>query len=155
MVYLLPKHSLGYYLHSTFKHLYTHIQVNNIRGAIPLPFYFPLLIPLCSLFYFLLLTWKPSLLWQDLVHLGLRLLVNWPPLSQPFPIPSPFQIPRAQGNCAPHYDDFKIPASPVRNRYISRICMELFSKSSRQPLGAFGTNCKNPGNVRTSREKRE
>ncbi len=30
------------------------------------------------------------------VHLGLRLLVNWPPLSQPFPIPYPIQIPRTQ-----------------------------------------------------------
>jgi hypothetical protein len=28
------------------------------------------------------------------VHLGLRLLVNWPPLSQPPPRPSPLQIPR-------------------------------------------------------------
>ncbi len=30
------------------------------------------------------------------VHLGLRLLVNWPPLSQPFPIPphSKFPVPR-------------------------------------------------------------
>ncbi len=32
------------------------------------------------------------------VHLGLRLLVNWPPLSQPFPIPSPLQIPSTQVN---------------------------------------------------------
>ncbi len=30
------------------------------------------------------------------VHLGIRLLVNWPPLSQPFPQPSPLQIPRTQ-----------------------------------------------------------
>ncbi len=30
------------------------------------------------------------------VHLGLRLLINWPPLSQPFPTPSPLQIPSAQ-----------------------------------------------------------
>jgi hypothetical protein len=32
------------------------------------------------------------------VHLGLRLLVNWPPLSQPFPTPSPLQIPSIQVN---------------------------------------------------------
>jgi hypothetical protein len=51
------------------------------------------------------------------VHLGLRLLVNWPPLSQPFPIPSPLQIPSTQVNCAPYYDDFKNPASLVRNMY--------------------------------------
>ncbi len=30
------------------------------------------------------------------VHLGLRLLVNWPPLPQPFPNPYPLQIPRTQ-----------------------------------------------------------
>ncbi len=30
------------------------------------------------------------------VHLGLRLLVNLPPLPQPFPIPSPLQIPCTQ-----------------------------------------------------------
>jgi hypothetical protein len=51
------------------------------------------------------------------VHLGLRLLVNWPPLSQPFPLPSPLQIPSTQAKYAPHYDDFKNPASPVRNMY--------------------------------------
>jgi hypothetical protein len=49
------------------------------------------------------------------VHLGLRLLVNWPPLPQPFPIPSPLQIPSTQVEYAPHYDDFKNPASLVRN----------------------------------------
>jgi hypothetical protein len=32
------------------------------------------------------------------VHLSLRLLVNWLPLSQPFPIPSPLQIPSTQVN---------------------------------------------------------
>ncbi len=52
------------------------------------------------------------------VHLGLRLLVNWPPLPQPFPIPSPFQIPSTQVKYAPHYDDFKDLASLVRNSYV-------------------------------------
>jgi hypothetical protein len=58
----------------------------------PCLFYFPLLIP----FLFLLLTWKPSLLWQDLVHLGLRLLLNGPPLPHPFPFPPhpKFPVPR-------------------------------------------------------------
>ncbi len=39
-------------------------------------------------------------------------------LTSPFstlPIPSPFQIPSTQVNCAPHYDDFMIPASYVWN----------------------------------------
>jgi hypothetical protein len=39
-------------------------------------------------------------------------------LTSPFstlPIPSPFQIPSTQVNCAPHYDNFMIPASYVRN----------------------------------------
>jgi hypothetical protein len=49
------------------------------------------------------------------IHLGLRLLVNWPPLSQPFPTPSPLQIPSTQVKYVPHYDDFKNPASLVRN----------------------------------------
>ncbi len=86
----------------------------------PCSFTSPCCFPLLPFFIPLLLTWKPSLLWQDPVHLGLRLLVNWPPpFSTPphsLPIPSPFQIPSTQVNCAPHYDDFKIPASPVRNK---------------------------------------
>ncbi len=49
------------------------------------------------------------------VHLGLRLLKNWPPVPQPFPIPSPLQIPSTQVKYAPYYDDFKNPASLVRN----------------------------------------
>jgi hypothetical protein len=55
------------------------------------------------------------------VHLSLRLLVNWPPLPQPFPIPSPLQIPSTQVKYAPHYDDFKNPASLVRNTNLQSI----------------------------------
>ncbi len=54
MVYLYPKHSLGYYLHPAL--LYTHIQVNDVHGAIPLlfssPSWFPLL-PFLFPFYLL------------------------------------------------------------------------------------------------------
>ncbi len=53
------------------------------------------------------------------VHLGLRLLVIWPPLPQPFPIPSPLKIPSTQVNYASHYDDFKNPDSLVRNSYLN------------------------------------
>ncbi len=83
---------------------------------------------LCSFYspcWFPFTYWKPSLLWQDLVHLGLRLLVNWPPLSQLLPIPSPSQISSTQVNYAPHYDDFKIPASSVRNSSASPIIPDL------------------------------
>ncbi len=49
------------------------------------------------------------------VHLGLRLLVNWPPLSQPFPQFLPPPKSQNPGYYAPHYDDLKNPASLVRN----------------------------------------
>ncbi len=49
------------------------------------------------------------------VHLGLRLLVNWPPLSQPFPQTLPPPNSQNPGYQAPHYDDLKTPASSVRN----------------------------------------
>jgi hypothetical protein len=51
------------------------------------------------------------------VHLGLRLLVNWPHLSQSFPTTSPLQVPSTQVKYWPHYDDFKNLASPVPNRH--------------------------------------
>ncbi len=60
-----------------------------------LAFYLPLLIP------FLLPITNPFTYMETLldvtgsVHLGPRLLVNWPPLSQPLPNPSPLQIPRS------------------------------------------------------------
>jgi hypothetical protein len=48
------------------------------------------------LFHFPLLTWKPSLIWYDPVHLGPRLLVNWSPHFHPLPnskIPTPWGFP--------------------------------------------------------------
>jgi hypothetical protein len=57
------------------KHLYTHIQVSNIYGAVPLLFCFPLPIPLApSLIPFTYL--EALLAVTGSVHLGLRLLVN-------------------------------------------------------------------------------
>jgi hypothetical protein len=57
------------------------------------------------------------------VHLGLRLLVNWPPLSQPFPQSLPPPNSQNPGYQAPHYDDLMNPASSVRNSYIpSPLC---------------------------------
>ncbi len=47
-------------------------------------------VPLSNLFYLL----GTLLAVTGSVHLGLRLLVNWPPLSQPFPQTLPLQIPR-------------------------------------------------------------
>ncbi len=52
------------------------------------PFLLPFLVPFTYLETLLAVTGS--------VHLGLRLLVNWPPPSQPFPNPSPLQIPRTQ-----------------------------------------------------------
>jgi hypothetical protein len=69
---------------------------NYIR-RIPLASISPLLTPLCLPFvpfltpFYLLGT---LLAVTGSVHLGLRLLVNWPPLSHPFTKPSPLQIPR-------------------------------------------------------------
>ncbi len=76
--------------------LYTHehgLQCTTIHGAFPL-----LLSPLASSLFLLLCT-PFYLLWTllavtGIVHLGLRLLVNWPSLPHPSPKPSPLQIPR-------------------------------------------------------------
>ncbi len=60
-------------------------------------FYLSLLAPLCLPFVPFLTPFHllgTLLAVTESVHLGLRLLVNWPPLSQPFPNPSPLQIPR-------------------------------------------------------------
>jgi hypothetical protein len=51
-----------------------------------------LLLPLPTPFYLL----GTLLAMTGSVHHGLRLLVNWPPLSQPFPQSLPLQIPRTQ-----------------------------------------------------------
>ncbi len=66
------------------------------------------------------------------VHPGPRLLINWPPLPQPLLIPSPFQIPSTQVIYAPHYGDFKTPASPVRNIY--KECKEIFEWKAKYRL---------------------
>ncbi len=76
--------------------LYVHgheLQFTTIHGALPL-----LLLPLASSpflpfvhpFYLL----GTLLAVTGSIHLGLRLLVNWPPLSHPLRKPSPLQIPR-------------------------------------------------------------
>ncbi len=74
--------------------MYTNIDY-NLHGAFPLlyilPCWFPLL-PFLTPFHLL----GALLAVTGAVHLGLRLLVNWPPLSQPSPQPSPLQIPRTQ-----------------------------------------------------------
>ncbi len=78
-------------------------------------FLFPLADSLLSPFFVPFTSLEPSFSVTGSVHLGLRLLINWPPLPQPFPIPSPLQIPSTQVKYAPHYNDFKNPASLVRN----------------------------------------
>jgi hypothetical protein len=75
--------------------MYTY--TGSIHGAIPLL----LISPCCSLLlpFLIPFTYLETLLSvTGSVHLGLRLLVNWPPLSSTLPIPSPLQIPRTQDN---------------------------------------------------------
>jgi hypothetical protein len=113
---------LGYQLHSIFKQLlYTHIQVDNITWRNPLAF----LLPPCH-FPFASFLFPFTYLETLLAVIGSR-----PPWSQvirkltsPFltpphslPIPSPFQIPSTQVNCAPYYDDFMNPASHGPEQY--------------------------------------
>jgi hypothetical protein len=77
MVFLLPKHSLGYYyiqllgqftlrILSDYIHisrpLCTCIQIGTILWRNPLAFCSPCQFPFYTLLYSLLLTWKPSLL---------------------------------------------------------------------------------------------
>ncbi len=93
--------------------MYTNIDYNT-HGAIPLLFispYWILLLP----FRIPLTHLETLLAVTGSVHLGLRLLVNWPPLSQPFPQSLPPPNSQNPGFQAPHYDDLKNPASSVRN----------------------------------------
>ncbi len=100
---------------STFDNNIIHIYTAyNIYGAISLLFISPCRFPFVP--FFVPFTYLETLLAvTGPAHLGLRLLVNWPPPPQPFPILSPLQIPSTQVKYAPHYDDFKNPASLVRN----------------------------------------
>jgi hypothetical protein len=74
--------------------IHTRTQVTIYMAHFPLLFTLPLPIPLflslCIPFYLL----GTLLAATGIVHLGLRLLVSWPPLSHPTPKPSPLQIPR-------------------------------------------------------------
>ncbi len=87
----------------------------NYTWRIPLAFispcWFPFVPPLTP-FYLL----GTLLAVTGSVHLGLRLLINWPPLSQPSTQTLP--LPNSQNPTypAPHYDDLRNnPASSVRN----------------------------------------
>ncbi len=84
----------------TFKAFFMYtdiITMYNYTWCTPLAFISPCWFPFASPFAPLSV---PSYLLGTLlavtgsVHLGLRLLVNWPPLTQPSPQPPPFQIPR-------------------------------------------------------------
>ncbi len=75
---------------------YVHEYRLQYTWHIPLDFYLPLLTPLCSPFWPLFTYLETLLAVTGSVHLGLRLLVNWPPLLNPFPNPSPLQIPRTR-----------------------------------------------------------
>ncbi len=95
MVYLSPKHSWGYYLHLTTG-IYLHIYKSQYIWRSPLAFLLPLLIPSCPLSLSPLLTWKPSLLWQDPSTLVSGYLQTDLPFLNPFPFPphSKFPVPR-------------------------------------------------------------
>jgi hypothetical protein len=64
---------------------YIHEYKLQYTWRIPLAFYLPLLVPFCSPFWPLSTYLETLLAVTGSVHLGLRLLVNWPPLPQPFP----------------------------------------------------------------------
>ncbi len=97
------------------------------------------------------------------VHLGLRLLVNWPPLSHPPPPNS--QNPNSP---APHYDDLRTnPASSVRNKSSNMILLLCSTSAAKMlvlcspvpyiewwhdPVTLFHFSCKNvcfmfPGSI--------
>jgi hypothetical protein len=67
---------------------------------------------------------NPPLRDRILFHLGPRFLVNYPPFSQPLPIPSPFQIPGISSQISPtsraNKDVDSTPASRVRNKYCTK-----------------------------------
>ncbi len=87
-------HIYNWYHSNVSDVLYVHEHRLQYTWCIPLAFCLPLLIPLCSPFYLL----GTLLAVAGSVHLGLRLLVNWPPLSQPFPQtlpPSKFPEPQS------------------------------------------------------------
>ncbi len=119
MVYLYPKQSLGYQQHSfrllllyvhnwhhsltadiPLHYVYEHgLQCINVHGAPPcsyspllIPFCFSLLLPFPAPFYLL----GTLLAVTGSVHLSPRLLVNWPPLTQPSPHPPPSDFPKPQ-----------------------------------------------------------
>jgi hypothetical protein len=106
---------------------YVHEHITVYLQSIPLAFYLPLLIPLCSPLLSPVLTWNP--LWCDRIC---------PPLSQvackltsPFstlPHPSPSKLPEPR-LLVLHYDDFKNPASSVRNRQAE---LETQNRTGRQ-----------------------
>ncbi len=105
----------------TSQAFFIYTNTDSIYMAHSPCFYLPLLIPLCPpLFpfqtpFYLLGT---LLAVTGSVHLGLRLLVNWPPLSQPFPQTLPPPNSQSPNYPAPHWDDLKLnPASSVRNKY--------------------------------------
>jgi hypothetical protein len=82
MVYLLPKHSLGYYLHSALKHYYVHIYRVTIYMAQSPCSFLPLADSPCSRFFPCSLFYSPFTYLETLlavtrsVHLGPRLLIN-------------------------------------------------------------------------------
>ncbi len=102
--------------HSTLQAfiIYTNTDY-NLHGAVPLLFVSPCWFPFAPLSNPLYLL-GTLLAVTGSVHLCLRLLVNWPPLSQPFPQSLPPPNSQNPGYQAPHYGDLKNPASSVRNR---------------------------------------
>ncbi len=104
---------------------YAHKYRLQYTWSIPLAFYLPLLIPFCSPFWPLFTYLETLLAVTGSVHLSLRLLVNWPPLSQPFPQSLPPPNSQNPGYQVPHYYDLKNPASSVRNNYYIIMDMDI------------------------------
>ncbi len=64
---------------------YVHEYRLQYIWRLPLAFYLPLLIPFCSPFWPLFTYMETLLAVTGSAHLGLRLLVNWLPISHPLP----------------------------------------------------------------------
>ncbi len=136
---------------STFSHSIAHtIQLHMYMARFHLLIW-PLLLspctPLCSPCTPPLLTWHPPVV-IGIVHLPLRLLVNWPRLPHPPPVDPPFPNSQNPTCPAPNNDDLgNIPALAIRNnddRFSFRNCIFwennfyhlelLFAKMKQNPL---------------------
>ncbi len=96
-------HIYNWYHSNIQPFFYIHKHRLQCTWRIPLAFRLPLLIPfvpLCSPFMAPFYLLETLLAVTGSVHLGLRFLVNWPPLTHPSPKPSPSKFPEPKSPSA-------------------------------------------------------